>query len=147
MNLAVQLLVGGLMIGLTVVIHAILLDLIMKKAGFIESVTRRITKKMWQPLMAAIVVVSVFTVHMLHIWIWAGLYMILNCEALNSLANALYFSSVTFTTLGYGDIMLEPGFRMLSGAEAANGFILFGWTTAFIFEVISQLYKREAKLL
>jgi hypothetical protein len=78
-------------------------------------------------------------------WLWALLYLALGCAPLANLSDALYFATVTYTTLGFGDIILEPSFRILSGIEAANGFLLFGWTTAFIFEVISQLYRSEAR--
>ncbi len=147
MNLAFQLVTGGLMIGLTVIIHAVALDQIIRRAGIVERIIRRLTQKFWQPLMAGIIVVAVFAVHILHIWQWTLLYMALGCAPLTNLSDALYFATVTYTTLGYGDIILEPSFRMLSGIEATNGFLLFGWTAAFIFEVISQIYKREAKSL
>ena len=63
------------------------------------------------------------------------------------LEKALYFSTVTYSTLGYGDIIIGEGYRMLAAIEGTNGFLLFGWTTAFIFEIISQMYKAEAKKL
>ncbi len=147
MNLFLQLVIGGLMIGATVVIHAIFLDLIIKRASIVEKIIQHLTKNFWQPFMAGAIVVAVFCVHILHIWLWALLYLMLDCAPLDILTDALYFATVTYTTLGYGDITLEPGFRMLSGIEAANGFLLFGWTTAFIFEIISQFYRREAKSL
>ncbi len=145
MNLFLQLLTGAGMIGVTVIIQAMALDFIIRRTGASEKLLRRLSRNFWQPLMASIVVVSVFAVQITHIWLWAILYRVLGCAPLENFSDALYFATTTYTTLGYGDIVLEPSFRMLSGVEAANGFLLFGWTTAFIFEVISQLYKREAK--
>ena len=55
------------------------------------------------------------------------------------LARALYFSTVTFTTLGYGDITLLPRWQLISAFEATNGIVLFGVSTAFIFTVIQRL--------
>lgn len=144
MNLFLQLLVGSFMIGITVVIHAITLDFMIKRVGYIENCVRRVLKSFWKPIMAGMIVVSVFIVNVIHIWLWAFLYLVLECPPINNLPDALYFSTVTYTTVGYGDITLDSSFRMLSGIESANGFLLFGWTTAFILEVISQLYKREA---
>jgi hypothetical protein len=69
------------------------------------------------------------------------------CTPIVSLSDALYFSISSYTTLGLGDIILSESCRILSGVEAANGFILFGWTTAFIFAVVNGLYKREEKQL
>jgi voltage-gated potassium channel Kch len=55
----------------------------------------------------------------------------------------LYFSTTTFTTVGYGDVFLDKEWRLLSAFQSANGFIMFGWSTAFIFEIMSKLYKEE----
>ena len=52
---------------------------------------------------------------------------------------ALYFSTVTFASLGYGDIVLSPRWRLISAIEAANGVILFAWSTAFLFTLTRRL--------
>ena len=135
------------MISVTVIIHAMALDFIIKHARRAEGLLRDRSHFLWKPIAAGSLVVAVFTSHIVQIWLWALLYLQLGCAPLENLPDALYFATVTYTTLGYGDIVLEPTHRMLSGIEAANGIIMFGWTTAFIFEVISQLYRREAKSL
>ncbi len=145
MDLFIQLVIGSAMIALTVMIHAIALDFIIKHAGIAEKLLRRVAGPVWRPLMAGVVVVSAFAAHIVQIWCWAFLYYGLHALPLNGFAETLYFATVTYTTLGYGDITLEPAYRMLSAIEGANGFLLFGWTTAFIFEVINQLYRREVK--
>ena len=55
------------------------------------------------------------------------------------LEEALYFSTVTFASLGAGDIVLSPRWRLLSAIEAANGVILFAWSTTFLLGVNSRL--------
>lgn len=55
---------------------------------------------------------------------------------------ALYFSIVTFTTLGYGDITLNNNWRLLSGFEAINGIMLIGWTTAMMYSLIQKFTKK-----
>jgi hypothetical protein len=62
--------------------------------------------------------------------LWAVFYLMVG--ALPTLEDAIYFSLVTFTTLGYGDITLDERWRILAAFEAANGIIIFGWTTAII---------------
>lgn len=58
---------------------------------------------------------------------------------LTSFEEAAYFSVVTFTTLGYGDITLvEHDWRLLSGLEALNGILLVGWTTALLYVVVQR---------
>ncbi len=147
MSLILQLFIGGLMIVLTVIIHAAALDFIIRHATSGEKMLRRATGVFWRPLMAAGVVLTAFLSHILQIWLWTLLYVTLDCVPNSTLSDALYFSTVTYTTVGYGDITLKADYRMLSGIEAANGILLIGWTTAYIFEVISQLYRRETKSL
>jgi voltage-gated potassium channel len=84
----------------------------------------------------------VFALHTLEIVIWAAAYLALvPVNELASFEEAAYFSFVTFTTLGYGDITLSEGFRLLSGIEALNGIILVGWTTAMIFSVVQHIWQ------
>ena len=132
------------MIALTVAIHALALDLIFHKAKSVVSFAKRHVYA-WKPIITSLIVVLIFCVHIIQIWLWAFLYLLLDAVPIHNLSEALYFSTVTFTTVGYGDIVLDSTVRMLSAIEAANGFLLFGWTTAFIFELISQIYKPEAR--
>ncbi|MFV0541636.1 MAG: potassium channel family protein [Aestuariibaculum sp.] len=63
----------------------------------------------------------------------------------SSFSESLYFSIVTFTTLGYGDITLNSHWRLLSGLEAVNGIMLIGWSTAMMYSLIQNIYKRLKK--
>ncbi|MNT82286.1 voltage-gated potassium channel [compost metagenome] len=45
---------------------------------------------------------------------------------------ALYFSTVTFSTIGYGDVIPHPEWRLLAGMEGVDGFLLIGWSTAYL---------------
>ena len=67
--------------------------------------------------------------------------MLTSSEQLDTFEQAVYFSMVTFTTLGYGDIRLGPDLRLLSGIEALNGILLVGWTTALLFAVLQHSWK------
>ena len=73
--------------------------------------------------------------------IWTATFMRLGL--FDSAERAAYFSIVTFTTLGYGDITLDPQWRFLSGLTATNGLIVFGLNTAFLVEVFSRLGHAE----
>ncbi len=133
--------VGTFLIALTVVIHAIALDYLMRfleKAG--PSVFQRF-RRTWKIPMLIIAVLGNFLAIIFEIWIWTLFY--LGMHILPDLETALYFSTQTFTTVGYGDIHLTTDWRLLSAFQSANGFILFGWSTAFIFEIMSKLYEHE----
>jgi len=81
--------------------------------------------------------------HLIEIFLWAVTYrQLVAPDELKSLQDAFYFSIVTFTTLGYGDITLSEQWRILSGIEAINGIVLLGWTTALLFAVIQSAIKK-----
>ncbi len=83
-------------------------------------------------------------IHTFHSLVWAFCYYIIPETAgqFSSFSEAVYFSMVTFTTLGYGDISLTSDWRLLSGLEAINGIMLIGWSTAMMFSLIQNIYKK-----
>lgn len=87
---------------------------------------------------AAIVVSVLFVmlVHSLQVWIWAMTFYAVGAFA--EVEPALYFSLVSFSTVGFGEITLGPDWRLLSGLTAANGFISFGWSTAYMVEMVRR---------
>lgn len=92
---------------------------------------------------AAIVflVLGLVAIHTVEIWLYAVVYFALG--ALPDFEAALYFSTTSFTTIGYGDVVLEKKWRLLSAIEGANGLLLFGWSTAFLFSVTTRMRTLE----
>ena len=75
------------------------------------------------------------------LWLWAALFFALG--EFETIEKALYFSSVSATTLGYGDTLLSERWQLLSGFIAANGLVLFSLNTAFLFEALRRLNDVE----
>lgn len=138
----IQLLIGAALICLTVIIHAICLDTLIRWVWDVSNTARLMFKRHWKVPLLAASVLGVFCAHIIQIWIWAIFY--LYVEALPDLESALYFSTSTFTTVGFGDVVLTEKWRLVSSFQSANGFILFGWSTAFIFELMSRLYEHDS---
>ena len=88
-----------------------------------------------------LVVFGIFALHTVEIWMYAALYGVLG--ETRSFEEALYFSTVTFASLGYGDVVLTPHWRLLSAIEAANGVVLFAWSTTFLLGVTTRLKLLE----
>jgi len=88
---------------------------------------------------AALVLLSVWLLaaHLLEIGLWAGLFMRL--DLFTALEPALYFTAASYTTLGFGDVLLPEEWRLLSGACAASGLLMFGLSAALLFEATSKL--------
>ena len=74
--------------------------------------------------------------HLAQVGLWAGFLLWLG--ALQSYDDAFYFSLVTFATLGYGDIVLQPGYCIFGALGVARGSLMLGWSTALIFAAISR---------
>jgi hypothetical protein len=75
--------------------------------------------------------------HLLDIVLWGFLYHW--GGALSDLPSALYFSSVTYTTVGYGDIVLPSRWRHVGGIEALTGILMCGWSTGLFFSVVTRM--------
>jgi hypothetical protein len=88
-------------------------------------------------LVILIGVFGIFALHTIEIWLYAALYRVLGETA--SFADALYFSTTAFASLGFGDVVLGPRWRLISAIEAANGVILFAWSTAFLLTLTRRL--------
>ena len=94
--------------------------------------------------MVSSVTLWMFLAIVIEAWIWALLYLYDPfITALPNLETAFYFFMVTFTTLGYGDVVLTGQRRTLASIQAANGVIVFGWTTALIFYFIQKIYQSD----
>jgi hypothetical protein len=75
--------------------------------------------------------------HLAEITVWAFFYVWK--DAWGDLPSALYFSAVTYTTTGYGDLVLPPPWRLLGGVEALTGILMCGWSTGFFFAIVSRM--------
>jgi hypothetical protein len=82
--------------------------------------------------------------HTVEIWAYAALYLVLG--EFGGLEDALYYSTTTFSTLGYGDVIMSDRYRMVGAIEGANGFLLLGWSTAFLVSVTNRMGLLEARL-
>ena len=86
---------------------------------------------------------ALMVLHVIEIQLWALTYLFVVPEdTLDTFEKATYFSFVTFTTLGYGDVTLSPhDWRLLSGIEAMDGILLAGWSTALLFVVVQHSWR------
>jgi len=78
--------------------------------------------------------------NLIQITLWAGLFFAYGEFA--DFATAFYHSVVNFSTLGYGDLVMSPHRRLLGALEAANGVLMFGLTTGFLYTILSVLLER-----
>ena len=77
--------------------------------------------------------------HLIEIAAWALVFV--RCGEFRDFAVAFYGSAQNYTTLGYGDVVMSPSWRLLGPLESADGMLMFGLTTAMIFGVIHRLIQ------
>ena len=140
--LSVQIASGlGIMV-LTIIIHSVFMVIGVKVIRWRVSRYGSVEREMGRAVLFAVLVSWLFLAIALEALLWALFYLANPfVTALPDLETAFYFSMVTFTTLGYGDVLLPGQWRTLASIQAANGVIIFGWTTAQIFYYIQRLYK------
>ena len=80
--------------------------------------------------------------HILEVTVWAVAYLTIpNLDQLKSVEEAVYFSMVTYASLGYGDVVITGSWRLLSAIQAVTGLLIFGWSTALLFAVVQRLWE------
>ena len=94
-------------------------------------------------LLLVLLVFWLLSSHLIGIVIWAGAYV--HLSVLDGWEPALYFSAASYTTLGFGDVLLPDEWRLMSGANAACGFLLFGLSGAVLFEAVRRLHLGAPK--
>lgn len=85
----------------------------------------------------ALIILLSLVAHLIEIALWAAVFMI--CGEFHEFGLAYYHSAVNYTTLGYGDLIMSPKWRLLGPLEGANGILMFGVSTAMIFALILRL--------
>ena len=94
-----------------------------------------------QGALVLFLVFGLFAVHTIEIWLYAALYQVVG--AVDDFETALYFSTVAFSSLGFGDVLLPRDWRLVSAIEGVNGLILVGWSTAFLMSLMARLKSLE----
>jgi hypothetical protein len=133
-SLIIQLSLASLMVVMTVFIHLIGLAVLV----------RVLRSRSWHPLLDRVrpitlllgASIGIFAIHTVEIWLFALAYLLLG--AAGDFEQSLYFSTVTYATIGYGDVLVAKPWRILGAIEGAAGVIMLGWSTAFLVSLLAQ---------
>lgn len=133
--MVLQFFVGCVVSAINIMIHALVT---IGAVGIARSAGLRRTARPRSHLMAVMVATAVvlMVAHTLEVVVWAGAYAIVGAAPAGS--DLLYFAFVNYTTLGYGDITPVQAWRLNGPMTAMNGILMFGWSTALLFEVLRK---------
>jgi ion channel len=129
-----QLLVGAVFSTINIGIHALVTLVAVHSA-------RAAAQRMTHPRLHLVAVMTttslvLMAAHTIEVFVWSVAYAIVNAAPDD--ANLVYFAFVNYTTLGYGDVTPLAAWRLLGPITAMNGVLMFGWSTALIFEVLRK---------
>jgi Ion channel len=130
-----QVVVGAGVCACTIVIHALVMTAVVRVAQALGM------KRVWHPwLRLTVVMITTVSVlmlaHVSEVLVWSMTYAM--TDAAPAGADLAYFAFVNYTTLGYGDVTPVPRWLLLGPITAMDGILLFGWSTAVIFEVLRR---------
>ncbi len=89
----------------------------------------------------AIALAFIVATHTIQVWIWAIVWVLL--DVLPDWNTAIYFSLVSFTTLGYGDIVLGEALRIFGAFAAVTGLLAFGLSTAYMVALMTRVFQER----
>jgi hypothetical protein len=134
-----QLLVGGAVSVCNIAIHGLVMATVVQIAARMAA---RHTVGQSLRLVVIIAAASIATVpvlmvaHFSEVMVWSLAYAVVGAAPTG--ADPVYFAFVNYTTLGYGDVTPVERWRLLGPTTAMNGVLMFGWSTAVIFEVLRR---------
>jgi hypothetical protein len=138
-SVLLQVSIGSALLILTVLIHSAFT--LMAVSAFGGGRIQRVQTNWARIAALAALVLMLFFATLLHAAAGATTYVVV--DAIQDFETALYFSTVTFTSIGYGDITLAENWRLLADFEAANDCIMFGWTTALVVALVHSFFNRK----
>lgn len=124
-----NLFIGTIIITATVFIHTFGLIFVSRAIGWLTS-RFRLHGHRSRVLAMNSVVLGLLVVLSVEVWLWAAFYLVVG--VVQNFPTALYLSTITFSTVGYGDVVPAHEWRLLAAMEGVNGFLLIGWSTAYL---------------
>ncbi len=135
---------GTILITGCAIFHVMALLLLAKILKLLNTLLQRVIDTIKHLIMITLAIIYVISIHTIEIIFWALTYV--KIGEFEHLEQAIYFSTVTATTLGYGDVVLSEQAQLLSGFEAIGGLILFSVSTAFFIKLITVLFEPDKRL-
>ncbi|MBL4598410.1 MAG: two pore domain potassium channel family protein [Rhizobiaceae bacterium] len=137
MTYLMQIFWGSVVLGTCSLVHLVILVWSVDLVKRLNDLTQKHRNSLRWGIMFGLAFGMVVLAHTIQVWIWASSFMYLG--VFTELADAIYFSLVTYTTVGYGDVTAGDGFRIYAAMAAVTGLLNFGLSTAFLVGLFSKL--------
>ena len=133
--------IAGVIVAATVAVHAVGLALVLSHVATHDAdAPRRLWPTTWLLVRVAWLLL---VIHGLEISLWALFYLWEGC--LPDAESAFYFSGVTYTTIGYGDVVLIKPWRILGPIEGITGILMCGLSASLFFAAVTRSFARQIR--
>ena len=137
MSMIMQILLGSVLLFVCIAIHIFALltaiGLLRARQGRLDELSRF---RQWALLLGT-ALAAIIAANTIEVWIFAHSVVFLG--ATDTIENAIYFALVTYTTLGYGDVVLAEGYRIFGAFGAVTGLLAFGFSTALLISLFHRM--------
>jgi hypothetical protein len=125
------------LVALSVIVHAIVLTKLLAKV----SSSPLVKKPRFWPSTRFLIIIAYWAIfaHLIEISLWSMFYYW--WSVMPDIESSFYFSVMTYTTIGYGDVVPPIHWRLLAGVEGLTGILMCGWTTAFFLTIVNRMYQ------
>ncbi|SPJ28879.1 potassium channel family protein [Falsiruegeria mediterranea] len=144
MTLTEQIFWGSVTLGVCFAVEIVLLVLC---NVWLEKLSNKMTRNSVVIRAATLISLSLGVIvlaHTIQVWLWAGAWVF--GDVMPDWNSAIYFSLVTYTTLGYGDIVLGPDLRIFAAFASVTGLLAFGLSTAYLVAMMTRMFERNGKI-
>lgn len=138
MTLLQQILWGSLFLGICLILHIALLSWCAQVLARLAPRLERWKIGLQLMMMVSVTLAIIVFAHTFQVWIWAFVW--IGYDILLDWNSAVYFSLVTYTSLGYGDIVLSPAVRVFGAFASVTGLLSFGLSTAFLVALMTRMF-------
>ena len=136
-----KLLIAWSLMALCVMVHAMGMTALLR---WVSQAITRIGGRFWSSTWMLVRTAGwIILLHLIEIAVWAFFYA--REHGMPDLQSAFYFSAVTYTTTGYGDLVLPESWRLVGAIEALTGILMCGWSTGFFFLIVSRRFIADSE--
>lgn len=141
MSLTLEIFWGSVLLGLCTFVHLAIVFGAVKILHSFRNVVASSSFIVHFGLTIGVALVCVVIAHTLQVWFWAGSFLLL--EVFPNVESAVYFALATYTTVGYGDVIAQVGWRVFASIASVTGLLSFGISTAFLVGVFAKILPLE----
>jgi Ion channel len=145
MSTTMQIFLGAVLLGLCSLIHILMLVAAVRFIARHAHHLGHLRNGMRWTVLLVFAFLTVILAHTIQVWSWA--FAFVGLGAIDDISRAIYFSLVTYTTVGYGDVTVGPHYGIFGAMASVAGLLNFGLSTAFLVGLFTRMLEEDERAL